>query len=99
MIFPSASAKAPAWRSNIDPSRFGIVNADARPDVWLEASERESPDEIPHERTGVNKRSRTGVSHLSAIHQCQSGVSATPEAVTLIVQAHTWVLIRVRGIQ
>src|SRR5436305_14858802 len=99
MIFNSATAKAPACLSNIDPSLFGIVNHDTRPDVWLEASERESPDEIPHERTGVNKRSRTGVSHQSAIYQCQSGVSATPEAVTLVVQAHTWVLIRVRGIQ
>src|SRR4029453_18634025 len=33
---------------NLDPRRFGIVNAEAAPDIRLEFSKRESPDEVTH---------------------------------------------------
>jgi hypothetical protein len=80
VTFPSAGAKAAAGCGDVDTRGFGKVNAHPRPDIRLESSKRESRDEVPHKRSRVNKASHAGVSHYKII-DCQSAVSAAPEAV------------------
>jgi len=56
VVFPSASVD---WDTtgygvlNLDPGRFGIVNADPAPGIRLKSSKRESPDEVPHKRARI----------------------------------------------
>src|SRR4029450_3190744 len=47
---------------NLDPCRFGIVNADSAPDIRLESSKRESPDEVRHERARIDKSGHVALS-------------------------------------
>src|SRR6266480_2819913 len=46
---------------NVDPCRFGIVNADSAPDIRLEFSKRESPDEVRHERARIDPTSHVAL--------------------------------------
>ncbi len=46
---------------NVDPCGFGIVNADSAPDIRLESSKRESPDEVRHERARIDPSSHVAL--------------------------------------
>ena len=46
---------------NLGPRRFGILNADSAPDIRLEFSKRESPDEVRHERARIDPRSHVAL--------------------------------------
>src|SRR6266516_2779814 len=62
-------------------SGFRIVNANPGADIRLESSERESRDEVPHKRTGVNPGSRAAASQDITKGIPQREVSAAPEAI------------------
>src|SRR5436309_144506 len=61
MTLPSACAEVAVRAAEVQPRRFGIVNADACAYVRLKPPERESPNEIPHECAGINKGGRAGL--------------------------------------
>jgi hypothetical protein len=63
VVFPSASTKGAARSSDVDTCRFGIVNAEPAPDIRLEPSKRESPNEVRHKRPSVNERSHGTASY------------------------------------
>src|SRR4030095_6707098 len=81
VAFPATGAKAAARCGDVEAGGFRKVNADACAGVWLKFAKRESPNEIRHERTSVNKASRAAVSQDSAIRQGQGSISPTPKAV------------------
>src|SRR6266480_6092335 len=80
VTLPSAAVKGATGTGDVDAGGFRKVNADPSPDIRLESSKRESRDEVPHKRTGVNEGSPAGVSHYDII-DCQGRVSAAPKAV------------------
>src|SRR5436309_4501091 len=80
VTLPSAAVKGATGTGDVDARGFRIVDTHSRPDIGLESSERESPDEVPHKRTSVNKASRADLSHYFTI-DCQRGVSAAPKSI------------------
>src|SRR4029453_12662249 len=81
VVFPPATAKGAARGSDVDTCGFGIVNAEPAASIRLESSKRESRDEVPHKRPGVNEGSHASASQHITVGLCQGEVSAAPEAV------------------
>ena len=81
MTSPSTVAEASMRAGEVEPGRFGIVNADACADVCLKPSKCESPDEVPHERASVDKGSRTGLPEYVSVCKPHGRISATSEAI------------------
>jgi hypothetical protein len=81
VTFSSAAVKCATRALELATSGFGIVNANPGADIRLESSKRESRDEVPHKRTGVNPGSRATASQDITKGIPQREVSAAPEAV------------------
>ena len=69
------------WIPNLDPRRFGIVNADPAARIRLKSSKRESPDEVRHERARIDPSSHVALCYNITKAIPQGEVSAAPEAV------------------
>src|SRR5207247_8181909 len=85
---------------NLDPRRFGIVNADSGAGIRLESlvSRCESQDEVRHERTSVNpsghvalvSRKHRGTARAGRERFVQGEISPTPEAIIEEIAFNGW---------
>jgi hypothetical protein len=95
MIFPPASVD---WDItgygilNLDPRRFGIVNADPGAEIRLESlvSRCESQDEVRHERARIDPSSHVALCYNVTKAIPQGEVSATPKAIVKEVAFNRW---------
>ena len=95
MTCPSASVD---WDStgygvpNLDPRRFGIVNADPGADIRLEflVSRCESQDEVRHERTSIDPSGHVALSYSVTKAIPQGEISATAKAIVKEVAFNRW---------
>ena len=77
---------------DLDPCRFGIVNADPAARIRLESlvSRCESQDEVRHERARIDPSSHVALSY-NVINDIRQGeVSATPKAIVKEVAFNRW---------
>src|SRR5216110_2124323 len=85
---------------NLDPCRFGIVNADPGAGIRLESlvSRCESQDEVRHERTSVDpsghvalvSRKHRGTARAGCERFVQGEISPTPEAIIEEIAFNGW---------
>src|SRR5436190_5852444 len=95
MICPAASVD---WHStgyripNLDPRRFGIVNADTGARVRLKSSVSrcESQDEVPHERACIDPSGNVALCDSVTKAVLQGEVSATAKAIVKKVAFDRW---------
>src|SRR2546423_7986408 len=95
MICPAASVD---WDStgyripNLDPRRFGIINADTGARVRLKSSVSrcESQDEVPHERACIDPSGNVALCDSVTKAVLQGEVSATAKAIVKEVAFNRW---------
>src|SRR5438046_4026820 len=95
MICPAASVD---WDStgyripNLDPRRFGIINADTGARVRLKSSVSrcESQDEVPHERACIDPSGNVALRDSVTKAVLQGEVSATAKAIVKEVAFDRW---------
>src|SRR5205823_13374787 len=90
MALSSACIKGTAWSGKVETRRFCVVNSDPGSDVRLEPSKRESPDEVPHKCSSINKAGGAAVSQDGAVRQREGSVRATSKAVVKEIPFNSW---------
>ena len=95
MTCPSASVDWDStgyWIPNLDPRRFGIVNADAAARIRLKSSVSrcESQDEVRHERARIDPSGHVALCYNVIKAISQGEVSATAKAIVKEVAFNRW---------
>jgi hypothetical protein len=75
---------------NLDPGRFGIVDADPRAHIWLESSKGESTDKVRHERARIDPSGHVALCNSVTEAIPQDEVSATSKAIVKEVAFDCW---------
>src|SRR4029453_13997949 len=95
MTFPPASVawdSTGSWIPNLDPRRFGIVNADPGARIRLKSSVSrcESQDEVRHERARIDPGGHVALCYSVTKAIPQGKVSATAKAVVKEIAFNRW---------
>ena len=75
---------------NLDPRRFGIVNADPAARIRLKSSRCESQDEVRHERARIDPSSHVALCNNVTKAIPQGEVSATAKAIVKEIAFNRW---------